>query len=95
MNMDEKGFLLEHVNRVKVICKRGHGAPISQVNGSREWITVLEAVSAGGRSLPACIVWKGKYHLAGRYIPGIGQPGTRFACTPNGWTSNELALKWL
>lgn len=94
-NMDEKGFLMGQVNRVKVICKRGRGTPISQVDGSREWITVLEAVSATGISLPACIIWKGKYHLAGKYIPGIGQLGTRFACTPNGWTSNELAVEWL
>ncbi len=83
------------VNRCKVICKRGVGTPISQVDGSREWVTVLEAVSAAGKSLPACIVWKGSYHLVGRYIPGRGQPGTRLARTPNGWTSNELALEWL
>lgn len=69
--------------------------PISQVDGSREWITVLETVSADGKTLPAFIVWKWKYHLVGKYIPGVGELGTRFACTPNGWTSNELAQEWL
>lgn len=94
-NMDEKGFMLGKVNKVKVVCRRGRGPPILQSDGSREWVTVLEAVSGTGHVLSACIVWKGKYHLAGQYVPGVGKAGTRFACTPNGWTSNELAQEWL
>ncbi len=94
-NMDEKGFLTGHVSKIRVICKRGRGPPISQVDGSREFMTVLEAVPATGKTIPSCIVWKGKYHLMGKYIPGAGRAGTRYACTPNGWTCRELAQEWL
>ena len=94
-NMDEKGFMLGAVSKIKVICKRAKGTPTAQMDGSRDFITVLEAVSASGRLLPPYIIWKGKHQTVGRYIPKIGEPGTRFGCSPNGWTSNELAYEWL
>ncbi len=94
-NIDKKGFLLEAANKVKVICKRSRGAPILQVDGGREFVTVLEAVSAMGRSIGPYFIWKGKHHTVGRYIPGVGEPDTRFACSSNGWTSYELAQEWL
>ncbi len=93
--MDEKGFQLGAANKVKVICKRSRGAPILQVNGGREFVTVLKAVLAMGKSLGPYIIWKSKHHTVGRYIPGVGERDTRFACFSNGWTSYELAQEWL
>ena len=75
-NMDEKSFLMGHVSKIRVICKRGRGPPISQVDSSREFVTVLEAISATGKTIPSYIVWKEKYHLMGRYILGAGHAGT-------------------
>ena len=88
--MDKKGFVMGHVSKIRVICKRGRGPPISQVDGSREFVTVLEVVFATGKAIPSCIVWKGNYHLIGKYIPRAGRAGTRYTYTPNGWTSREL-----
>ena len=95
-NMDEKGFVLRKANWAKVVCQRGHSTPIQQSDGSREFTTVLEAVFADGKTIAPFIIMEGKHHLAGKYIPGLRQsPKTRFACIPNGWTSYELAKRWL
>ena len=83
-NMDEKGFVLGKANRAKVVCQRGRSAPIQQSDGSREFTTVLEAVSANGKTIVPFIIMKGKHHLATKYIPDLRQsPKTHFACTPN------------
>lgn len=62
--MDEKGFLLGQVHKVKVICQRDRGAPIHQVDSNREFVTVLETISAERRTISPCIIWKGKHHKA-------------------------------
>ena len=84
-NMDEKRFVLGKANWAKVICQRGRSAPIQQSDESREFTTVLEAVSADSKTIASFIIMKGKHHLAGKYIPGLKQsPKTYFACTSNG-----------
>ncbi len=82
--MDKKGLLLGQVHKIKVICQRGQGAPVQQVDGSQEFVMVLETVSAKGKTIPPCVFWKEKHQLVGRYIPGIGEANARFACSPNG-----------
>ncbi len=94
-NIDEKGFILGQVYKAKVICQCDQEAPIQQVKGSRESVTVLKTVLAEELTISPCIMWKGKHQLVGRYILGIGEGSTRFACSFNGWTSHEPAFEWL
>jgi hypothetical protein len=60
--MDEKGFLIGITGRSKRIFgrrmweKKGVGAAIQ--NGSREWITVLACLCAGGSHLPPSLIYQ-------------------------------------
>jgi hypothetical protein len=94
-NMDEKGFLIGVAKSAKVITRRGRRNPKITMDGNRELVTVLEAVSAGCEVLPPCIVWKGKCHIEGRYSKEREKTGTLYATSPNGWTDNELGLEWM
>ena len=91
-NMDEKGFLMGLAAKAKVICRRGRRNPRYTCDGSRELITVLKCVSSAGHLLPPMIVTKGAHHYSGNHIRGQGTPGSVYAHSPNGWTSNELGL---
>ena len=57
-NMDEKGFLLGVHNRVKVIVRHRHRPPIEKMDGSREWITVVECTCADNSMLPPLVIFK-------------------------------------
>jgi hypothetical protein len=61
-NMDEKGFLIGHLQKVKRIFPKalmqqqkllGTGQ-----DGSREWITVIATIYADGSSLPPALIYK-------------------------------------
>jgi hypothetical protein len=43
------------------------GRPKSVQPGSREWVTVIEAISVEGQSIPPFIIVKGKKHLRSWY----------------------------
>jgi hypothetical protein len=61
--------------------------------GNREWVTAIEAICADGYSLPPCIIFKGKVAIAGWFdnLP----KDWRFEVSNNGWTSDEIGLRWL
>ena len=94
-NMDEKGFLLGMANKVKVICRHGRKNPRYTCDGSRELITMLKCLSAGGRVLPPMIVTKGAHHYTGNHVRGQGIPESIYGHSLNGWTTNELGLAWI
>jgi len=66
--MDEKGFLMDVPLRCKVICRRNRCTPRLTVDGSREWVTVIETVSGDGQVLSPFIINKGVAHYAGWYV---------------------------
>ena len=45
--------------------------------------------------LPPCIIFKGKVHIEGWYEQPKLPLDTRLEVSPNGWTSNEIGLRWL
>ncbi len=63
--------------------------------GDREWVTVIEAINACGWCLPAFIIFKGKVHLILWYENTNLLTDWVIALSENGWTNNELGLKWL
>ena len=64
-NMDEKGFAMGILGSLQVICskhERAQKALITQC-GNREWVSLLETVSATGKILKPWIILKGKVVL--------------------------------
>jgi hypothetical protein len=69
-NFDETGFglgLATHCTRVVTASDRS-GKPIHQQQGDREWVTVIEAVNAGGWAIPPMIILKGQQQQSTWYI---------------------------
>ena len=57
--MDEKGFLLGVHNRAKVIVRHRRRPLIEKMDGSREWITVVECTCADSSMLPPLVIGQG------------------------------------
>jgi transposase-like protein len=98
-NFDEKGFLMGQGGKQnELIIVRVHAKqPKSSrriVEGSREWVTLIESCSAGGKRLPAYYIYAGTAHYDG-WHEGEINPDTAFYYTKNGWTDDQAALHWL
>jgi DDE superfamily endonuclease len=63
-------------------------------DGNREWVSVIETVSASGDSLPSYIIFKGVYQKAS-WHQQLDSQHSKIATSPKGWTDNELGLSWL
>ncbi|SJX61013.1 related to transposase [Sporisorium reilianum f. sp. reilianum] len=96
-NMDETGFMFGQGGSERVIVPAGNPASRFKAQpGSRESATVIECIGSGGQVLPPLIITKGKRHTIGEHRQMEGVPATwRFSKSPNGWTTNELAIEWL
>ena len=101
-NMDEKGFLIGHLQKVKRIFPkalvRTQKLLGSGQDGARNWITLVATICADGSSLPPALIYKAvSGDLQDTWLQDY-KPDEHpcwFASSPNGWTSDELGLSWL
>ena len=63
-NVDEKGFLLGQSTKAKVVGQRRKKNPHIKQHGSREMVTLIEAVTASGFVYPPFLITKWKVHIA-------------------------------
>ena len=97
-NFDEKGFQMGKggganelvISRVRV---KTPGKRMQQ--GNREWVILIETVSAVGKVLPAFYIYAGKAHYAGWHNKSEIDSRTVFSFTDNGWTRDYIGLRWL
>jgi hypothetical protein len=95
-NFDETGFMMGIISTGKVVTSaERRRKPKSVQPGSREWVTVIEAISAEGQLIPPFIIVTGKHHLRNWYEGSSLPADWAIATTPNGWTNNETGLEWL
>jgi hypothetical protein len=93
-NFDETGFAMGLISSQKVVTRAEYyGRRRLLQPGNREWVTTVEAICADGFSLPPCIIFKGKVAIAGWFdnLP----KDWRFEVSNNGWTTDEIGLRWL
>jgi hypothetical protein len=101
-NMDEKGFLIGHLQKAKRIFPKAlmktHKLLGTGQDGARHWITLLATICADGSSLPPALIYKAvSGNLQDTWLQDY-EPEEHpcwFASSPNGWTSDELGLSWL
>jgi hypothetical protein len=93
-NFDETGFAMGLTATAKVITRAEYcGKRALLQPGNREWVTVIECISAAGYALPPYIIFKHKsLNLA--WAEGLPQDWI-LDNSPNGWTSDEISLRWL
>ena len=101
-NMDEKGFLIGHLQKVKRIfpkaLMRTHKLLGTGQDGSRQWITLVATICADGSSLSPALIYKAvSGDIQDTWLQDY-RPNEHpcwFASSLNGWTSNELGMSWL
>ncbi|ODM16895.1 hypothetical protein SI65_07860 [Aspergillus cristatus] len=93
-NFDETGFAMGLTSTQKVVTQSEYYGRRSVLQpGNREWVTTIESINASGWVLPPCIIFKGKNLIQGWFddLPG----DWRFEVSQNGWTTDEIGLRWL
>jgi hypothetical protein len=100
-NMDETGYMLGSAKGAPatkvVVPSRDKRANTRTGSDSREWVSVIECVSVDGKCMPPYFILKGA-HLLNRHCHQLDQwypDGWNYGHSPNGWTDDEHALKWL
>jgi hypothetical protein len=93
-NFDETGFAMGLISAQKVVTRAEYYGRRSILQpGNREWVTAIEAICADGYSLPPYVIFKGKVAIAGWFdnLP----KDWRIEVSNNGWTTDEIGLRWL
>ena len=95
-NFDKAGFLMGKISAQLVVTgSERRGRPKSIQSGNREWVTVIQGISAAGWAIPPFVIFAGQYHLSAWY-EGDDIPGDwAISLSDNGWTTNELGVDWL
>ncbi|KKA22460.1 Transposase [Rasamsonia emersonii CBS 393.64] len=95
-NFDETGFAMGVIATTKVVSRSNMpGKPHLIQPGNREWVTTIECINSSGWSLPSCIIFKGKVHIEGWFDEGLLPSDWRIEISQNGWTTDEIGLRWL
>lgn len=93
-NIDKTSFAIALTATAKVITRSEYYGRRSLLQpGNPEWVTAIECTNASGWALPPCIIFKGKVFIESWFdnLPNYW----RFEVSPNGWTSDEIGLRWL
>jgi hypothetical protein len=95
-NFDETGFAMGLVATAKVVTRAEMlGRPFLIQPGNREWVTSIECINSTGWVLPPCIIFKGKVHIEGWYQDPALPADWRIEVSENGWTTDQIGLRWL
>ena len=96
-NCDEKGIIMgrNRIRTVAIVRASTKKGAVAMTEGSREFCTVLETVSAAGRVIPPFIVWGSKTHRDTYYKEKDLAPDERlgdatFAVSDSGYMDDEL-----
>ena len=95
-NFDETGFAMGLIATAKVVTRAEMiGKPKLIQPRNREWVTSIECINSTGWALPSCIIFKGQVHIQGWYEDETLPKNWRIEVSQNGWTINEIGLRWL
>jgi hypothetical protein len=94
-NFDETGFAMGLIATAKVITRADYyGRRALLQPGNREWVTSIECVGATGFVLPPTIIFKSKLYQQYAWFDDLPNDW-RIEISPNGWTTDEIGLRWL
>ena len=106
-NCDEKGIIMgrNQIRTVAIVRASAKKGAVSMTEGSGEFCTVLDTVSAAGCVIPPFIVWGGKTHRDTYYKrkgedldrkgEDLDQPDTTFTVSKSGYMDDELGFLYL
>jgi hypothetical protein len=95
-NFNETGFAMGLIATTKVVTRSNMpGRPHLIQPGQREWVTTIECIGSTGFSVPTCIIFKGKVHIQGWFEELDLPRDWRIEVSANGWTTDQIGLRWL
>ncbi|KAI0991083.1 hypothetical protein K3495_g17104, partial [Podosphaera aphanis] len=92
--MDETGIALGVCNNSKVIASSCKKKAYVKSPETREWVSIIEAVSADGRKLRCLVIFKGKNPQT-TWFPSESVPNWFYTTSENGWTTKAIGNEWL
>ena len=93
-NMDETGTQLGASLATKVLGDSRKKSTVVKKPNETEWVSVIECISATGRLIKPLVIFKGK-SVQLQWFNSEEIPDWQYTTSSNGWTSNEIGLKWL
>jgi hypothetical protein len=93
-NMDETGIALGVCKNQWVIGKTSTSKAYVKSPEDREWVSIIEAISADGVSIRPVVIFKGK-SLQTSWFLASDCPDWLYANSENAWTSNDIGYRWL
>jgi hypothetical protein len=92
--MDETGVALGVCTNFQVVASSSRKKAYSKSPEDREWVSIVESISATGVRLQCLVIFKGK-HLQSTWFPAQDTPDWLYTTSENGWTSNSIGYEWL
>jgi len=93
-NVDETGIALGVCTNHKVIGDARTNHTYVKTPENREWVSIVECISAAGTKVMPVLIFKGKTLQSTWLTPG-NDPEHLYTCSERGWTSNEIGIRWL
>ncbi len=93
-NMDETGLALGVCTNTQVLTSSKKKKAYKKTPENREWVSILECISATGRTLRPAVIFKGK-SLQTTWFPSATVPDWLYTTSENGWTANCIGVEWL
>ena len=93
-NMDEHGIALGVCTNSQVLASASKKRTYTKSPESREWVSILEAISTTGSKIKPLVIFKGK-SLQTSWFHAEHVPDWLYTTSENGWTSNNIAMGWL
>jgi DDE superfamily endonuclease/Tc5 transposase DNA-binding domain/helix-turn-helix, Psq domain len=93
-NMDETGLALGLCKNQMVIGTSNTKYAYVKCPQDREWVSIVECVSATGRRCRPVCIFKGQSLQTSWFVPE-NVPDFLYTTSNNGWTSNDIGLRWL
>jgi len=92
-NMDETGNALGVCTNHRVLASAKKKKAYVKSPENREWVLIIECISATGRSLSPVVIFKGQALQTTWFLSDIQD--WHYTTSENGWTSNAIGGHWL
>ena len=92
--MDEHEMGLSLCSNSTILAKAGKKRTYKQSPENREWVSIIEAVSATGNKVRPTVIFKGAY-LQTNQFDALLIADFHYCTSKNAWTSNKIAFNWL
>jgi hypothetical protein len=93
-NMDETGIALGVCTNTRVLASSSKKKAYIKSPENREWVSIVECVSATGQRLRCVVIFKGQSLQTTWFSSKLG-PDWLYTTSQNGWTSNAIGKRWL